>query len=277
MKSAYQFLILLLFPVFLSSCAKYYVNTVSSASTSFDGNGVFKHENDSVLVTYNFFGEGAPLHIIVKNRTNSPLYVDWSRSAMIIRDRAVSYLDNKVVITGTINGDSYNWDKFWTSHFGDLNASASLPNSVSFIPPHSDIEKVIVLGNISQFEAIPKYTYAEKEYFYPETGPVEVKAANFAKDQSPLAFKSYITLFTTSNNKEAIPFVFQDEFYISKSIKTYSNPNFIAEYKNKAPNIFYIKKPTFFGKTTYVVGAAAIVSGAALVSDENGASDTNSK
>ena len=79
----------------LVSCSTYQVNVLSSTNTTKDDKtGVFNFENDSVKITYSFYGNNAPVSIQVFNKLDKPLYIDWQRSAAIIGDNAVSYMPN---------------------------------------------------------------------------------------------------------------------------------------------------------------------------------------
>ena len=53
--------------------------------------GDFVQENDTVRISYRFWGENAPVTITIYNKLDEPLYVDWGRSALIIDDVATTY------------------------------------------------------------------------------------------------------------------------------------------------------------------------------------------
>lgn len=56
----------------------------------------FVQENDTVLVSYCFWGENAPVTITVCNKLGEPIYVDWKRYAMIIDDAMVPYAQKEI-------------------------------------------------------------------------------------------------------------------------------------------------------------------------------------
>lgn len=259
--------------LFLSSCSRYYVNTLSSSSAQIDQNtGGFKYENDSLLITYSFYGQNAPIHIEVQNKLNEPLYIDWSRSAVIINNRAVAYSGNKVSIRGSISGDSYSWSNSYRSLDGNLSATATLPEGVTFIPPKSSIDRVPLMLTNKGFDHLSDSVYREKETLYPERGPVKVRVASFSEENSPLRFQSYLTFYRGTNGGVR-PSTYQHDFFVSKSIKTTASPENVAEYQNRSQNLFYTSKRTGYGKVmSGVAVATALIAVNALERSETASS-----
>ncbi len=73
--------------VFLfTGCTTYQYMTVSGKNIRQNERQEFVVENDSIRVKYNFSGEDAPVNVEVTNKLDRPVYVDWSRSALIIND-----------------------------------------------------------------------------------------------------------------------------------------------------------------------------------------------
>ena len=100
----------------LSSCSSYYYSTLASNDRSgrYDVNKDFVIDNDSVCIIYNFHGEDGPVLVTVQNKMDEPLFVDWQRSALTVRQPAIikmlflskgsrSLLRTEVRITGTGN------------------------------------------------------------------------------------------------------------------------------------------------------------------------------
>lgn len=277
MKALFNFFILVFATSALTSCSKYYINTIESVNILKDKKtGVFKYENDSIKLTYSFFGENAPIQIAVQNKMAIPLYIDWSKSALILNDKAVSYSGNKVSIAGTFSADSYSFYRGSRSSDGSINASADLPEGVTFIPPGSMIDRTPLYLTNSGLESFPDSAYKTKEYIYPAQGVIKVKSAYFTKDNSPLSFKSYLTLYTTAD-QVIKPLALQHDFYISKSIRTHSNPKNVAEYQNKSPDLFYTQKATGYGNVIGGVAVATAVVGASAIAGSTEDASTTSK
>lgn len=275
MKPVFNLFILAFASFAFTSCSKYYINTIESANILKDEKtGVFRFENDSIKLTYSFFGENAPIQIAVQNKMAIPLYIDWSKSALILNDKAVSYSGNKVLIAGTFSADSYSFYQQSRYTDGSIDASAALPESVTFIPPSSMIDRTPLYLTNSDFNSLPDSAYKAKEYIYPAQGVIKVKAAYFTRDNSPLSFKSYLTLFTIID-KVVKPLAFQHDFYISKSIRTQVSPKNVAEYQNKSPDLFYTHKATGYGKVIGGVAVATAVVGAGVIAGATQDTNTN--
>ncbi len=75
--------------------------------------GDFVQENDTVRISYRFWGENAPVTITIYNKLDEPLYVDWGRSALIIDDVATTYDPKVASVRGesssVASGSSFHW------------------------------------------------------------------------------------------------------------------------------------------------------------------------
>jgi hypothetical protein len=231
----------------LVSCSKYQVNVLSSTNTTKDDKtGVFNFENDSVKITYSFYGNNAPVSIQVFNKLDKPLYVDWQRSAAIIGDDAVSYMPNQVNISGNYSGQTYSWQSRprsiannYSSTSGSISAVADLPKNTTFLLPHSQISNVPILLTKDRLQLPDSGFRKEKVNLF--TGDfstrAEVQVADFMKDNSPLKFKSYLTLYTQDGNGVK-PMAYQHEFYVSKIVNTTTEPFYLPEFQSKRGDFF---------------------------------------
>ncbi len=231
----------------LASCSTYQVNVLSSTNTiKDDKTGVFNFENDSVKITYSFSGNNAPVSIQVFNKLDKPLYVDWQRSAAVIGDDAVSYMPNKVNISGSYSGTTYSWQSRprtsltnYSSTSGNISAVADLPKNTTFLPPHSQASNVPILLTKDRIQ-LPDNNYPKEKInlFDGENGlRAEVQVANFMKDNSPLKFKSYLTLYTQDGNVIK-PMAYQHEFYVSKIVNTNTEPFYLPEFQRQRGDFF---------------------------------------
>jgi hypothetical protein len=227
---------LLIFPVvamaLLSSCSRYQMNTLRSSNTQLDQKtGVFQFENDSVKILYSFAGHNAPIHINIYNKLNEPIYVDWERSAYIIDDKSSSYADETLQVDGVVSGTTIGR----SIRFSDANISAqiTLPKNVAFVPPHTQINKIVSkisgqqLNNIS--DSLFTKTKLPTSY---GSGSLSVKMANFDQEHSPFFFKSYLTLYTLNNNAPRFT-TYQNDFYISQVIRSSLGPESFEEQSGR--------------------------------------------
>jgi len=278
-----------LFSVMLASCSRYQINMLSSTNAVKDEQtGVFNVENDSVKISYSFYGKNAPVSIKVFNKSDKPLYIDWQSSAVVIGDETFSYADKNVPINGEINGSSstYNITNRRTSSVvipnkvsyssASINAVAQLPSNTTFLPPHAQSSNV-PLNLTNGFINLPDSLMHKEKIVYLEqytTRPINVKAASFTKETSPLVFKSFITLYTLNNNQPK-PVLYEHEFFVSRLLNTTANPKFLQDFQVQRGDYFISSKMTNYAKVmtgVALVGAA----GGAVVADA-ATSNTNSQ
>ncbi|MBB2150147.1 hypothetical protein [Pedobacter gandavensis] len=249
----------------LSSCSRYYVSTLeSSTARKSEETGVFTFENDTLAVTYNFNGKNAPVSIEMYNKLNEPLYIDWQKSALIKGDKAVSFLGREVSIKADISGYSMNFSNekaFNDLRFHDsaLKGSAELPEVISFIPPKSRISRTLLkLAEAHNYKSLPDSVYKKSFISLNDRPGIWAKAATFSPQNSPLSFKSYLTIFTEQEDKRKNFSLVQD-FYLSTLVKSFVNPKSMTSVEQKPGNIFYNSESTGYGKTMTGVAIGAIV------------------
>jgi hypothetical protein len=262
----------LLFPAIIAcsfaitSCSRYQVNLISSTNANKNQQtGDFEFENDSVKISYSFFGENAPVNVSVYNKLNNPLYI--------------SYAANDIAITGNVNAQTDHYrvanPAFGTSSYtsGNINAVANLPQHSTFLPPHSQGSNASVhLTN--GFLVVPDSAFSNDKmpHRYPDPDVQKVKTAVFEKVNSPLVFKSYLTLYLVNGN-EVKPVTYQQDFYVSKSFTTTTEPNTFQGFEQKRGDYFISSKPTGYAGVAAGVGVAAVVvGGAALINSVGGSS-----
>lgn len=252
----------------LTSCSKYQISILSSNNIKKDpDSGNFTMENDSAKITYSFFGKNAPINLVIFNKLNEPLYIDWQRSAFIMNDKAVSYVNDQVNITGDISGSSVGNQNINYSS-GSLNATATLPKSVVFIPPHTHVQRTLLQVTDQFITLIPDEQFVKKEVpSLSISGTSVVKIGEFSSDKSPLNFKSYLSLYTINNN---IPkyVAYQHDFFVSKLINTGEEPENFDFFPKQRGDFFYTSKMTNGGKVAAGVGVAAVVIGVAALDNK---------
>lgn len=262
-----RYLLYLALCFLLSSCAStFYFSTLDSntENTIKADNGDFITANDSVLIAYCFNGEEGPVLIIVHNNGDKPLYVDWQRSSIIIKERATSYHDNTMQISGTMK--TYSQEDIFIPRNSYSNSefrgSSRLPEGVSFIPPHSRIEYQAVRLGIPNFESIPNKEYSTATYYKKNNFPADVKVKDFTLQDTPLKFRSYLTLYTDPSR----PFTFEHEFFISNLMKSKElTPSNIDKAQMDRGDFFFIEKENS-GKDigSILLGSVIVVGAIAL-------------
>jgi hypothetical protein len=227
--------ILLLF----NSCAGYKYYTVNSAGVAQNDNHEFVIENDSLRLVYNFNGFNAPVNITIQNKLSVPVYIDWQRSALIVNDQAISYVPSEMRIDGGFNGTSYKYGNSsgYKTTSGHIQATASLPPSVDFMPPQTYLTKRQLSIPNSFIEQVPETAFHREKYKVMEGRTVFVKRANFTEATTPLRFRSYLTIMVGEVTTK--PLNLEHSFYVSELMTTGTVPTDMHIISAGKGNMFY--------------------------------------
>lgn len=239
-----------------SSCSSYYYSFLNSNDENGAKNedGDFVTENDSVRISFSFYGKDAPVFISIYNKMNEPLFVDWQRSALIIDDNATSFYQETVPVQGvTESYSTYGYSD------GGFSGEVTISKGISFIPPRSKVESnTLKLSNLP-FENIPKEDFTKQKFAKSNTDVVNVYRITYDEENTPLRFRIYLTLYTLSENgKEEKRFSCDRSFYVSELIKTGNvPPTSFQAGKKQAGDFFYVHKVKR-ANAGIIVGAVAI-------------------
>lgn len=253
----------------MSSCSSYYYSVLESNDTIGEKNddGDFVIENDSVFISYCFYGEDAPISITVYNKMDEPLFVDWQRSALIIDDVATGYYQEKAPIQGQTEssyfGDEYRWNRNYSITDGYSGGSfageIALPKGISFIPPKSKVESTPLRLSNFPFDRIPKNQYSKQKFAKSNSSVVNVRVKKFTEEDTPLAFRSYLSLYRMNQDNGKRKYsTFESSFYVSQLIKTGNvSPASFNAGKKQAGDFFYVHNVKG-ANAGLIVGAVAI-------------------
>ena len=224
-----------------SSCSTYQYTTVSSSNLDMNDLQEFEFVNDTVRIVYNFNGQNAPVNITVENKLRVPIFIDWHNSSLILNGRSVSYAPLQINIEGTTYGSSYSGGgNGYSSGTNNLNAVASLPPSVDFVPPYSYFTRNSI-GITNKFnDDVPATAYQKVQYAVTEGYSIPVKAAVFTESSSPLKFRSYISM--SIGNRDAMPVAYEHSFFISQLIRSNQGPGTIWANGVHRGNQFFVMK-----------------------------------
>jgi hypothetical protein len=256
MKLKFSPLILSIFCLYLSSCISYQHISVSSNRVAVNDKGDFMRETDSLIVRYYLSGYDCPVVVEVFNKTNKPMYIDWRRSAIIYKDLSISFIQtptiNAAAATTTFtpaNAPSpiLNTSSSYSEIYGEINQS----QEVSFIPPRSYVRSrplTLESGFLITAEQLGKKYIAAKN--------VWVRSKQFSYDETPMKFRSHITVTFTDDLKNAT--IINDEFWVNEVIQTTSSANDL--YSKQPANQFTVSKLSEGGLAAgAVIGLTAIV------------------
>lgn len=267
----------------MSSCSSYYYSTISSNDKvgRYDANNDFVQENDTVRISYCFYGEDAPVSITIENKLDEPLFVDWRRSALIINGASISYYKDVAPVQGVTAsssyGDSYKRDRRYSSirtdshgvFFGEM----QLPRGMEFIPPKSKIESSTMKLDKQYLEDVSGETFQTETFVKGNGQKVNLKLLRFEENNSPLQVRSFLSLFTEEKNGREPDYVtFEASFYVSELIKAKRlKPSNFQAWQNKEGNFFY--SSDYRGRRTgWIVAGSVILAGVIAIPIAVGAS-----
>jgi len=139
--------------------------------------------NDSIDLTYSFFGENITMEVSVNNKTSFPLYIDWDKSWLRVNDK---------------NKRTYN---SLVSYVDYASVTEQMPNTQNTYN--------LLTSARFDFKQISRKNL-QKQKLYISDKKVEAKTIQFEEDTSPLVLTSCI--FVNINGKD-IPI--ENKFYLS--------------------------------------------------------------
>jgi hypothetical protein len=216
-----------------------------------ESTGQYYFENDTIKINYSFKGENCPVNIHVFNKLRIPLYLDWTRSAVIINQQSISMWKDESNLSAQTETSGYNAGYNFNASSSETNGVIVRPETISFIPPQSSVsESRITLRNNFFDVATATDVKKSKRKVYSSNGSVNADLYEFQRENSPFTFKTYLTLSTNQNGSHTMHI--ENEFWVSEILQS----DLLGKSYRHRDNEFRITKPT---------PAAAVVAGAALV------------
>lgn len=245
----------------MSGCTTYYYSTVQSYEKELvrNENGSFRASHNDLSVTYSFKDLGGKVVYEIHNESDDPVFVDWSRSVIIAEDYAVQLRDNNARFHGEVNTTTYHFSNSnYTTSSGSISGRVLLPQSDLFVPPHAKVvHSPMALSRVLNLD-IPAYMYQKRDI-----GLSSVRFAEFSQENTPLKFRSYLTIV---NDRDKSQTVFEDVFFISEIIKTGSKNDLLSRDVQQRGDIFYIEIVNQNAVTAgWIVAGAAAVGGLILL------------
>lgn len=228
---AMNYLLPLSFIVLLTvSCTRYQYLTVRSPSADIEkkSENQFVAENDSMLIMYDFKGKNLPLNIMISNKSEQPVLVDWRRSKLVINDESYDVVPEE---------------------------------EVQQIPPRAHIRRELVKVVRGYIYKLPHAEFSRRVVVLQSGRKVRVDEASFPEVLSPVRFSTYLSILPTGAGEgNAEPVRVEHVFYVSSVMK--------SGQKWTMDGRAYVEKLTGFGNGASWVGAAvlmgAIVAGATV-------------
>jgi hypothetical protein len=243
MKSA---ILLLLSALLLTACSDFQYAVIDSNVKKSAGRIVF--ENDSVQITYKFSGNNGPAVIGLYNKLSVPLYVNWQRSSLIIQGESVSRVPESAGFSATAT--TYNWTRWNNTTTTDISGNIQQPVQTGFIPPNSYIQSqpVYLLNEFS----VPTEDMKSRRM----TGYASVvKYKIFDSEDSPLVFRSYITVSASPDFSN--PIAYDHKFWVSEVVRTAISPPSMKPYLGRE-DVYHVTKASENGPVVVLLAAIAL-------------------
>lgn len=221
---------------------KYQYSTVSSELETTNIQEFFL-ETDTLLVTYSFNGEGGPVRIGIKNKLPIPLYIDWRRSALIFNNDSESYWKNDFNVSLLESGYGIGLTPNQEITSSNINGKIRGDETFSFIAPNS-WKRTNMTEVRPEFFAFSKPKTPHRVLATTYDGPIKVYRYEYEKENTPLHYRSYLTLSTDPHFAHEL--IYENEFWITEVVETTVEPKRYLKNKEKH-NILYTGKPTGFG------------------------------
>ena len=243
----------------LVSCGEEYMQIVETKSTNTkEENNYYVYENETVKVTYQFWHDQGLMAFSVYNKMDAPLYIDWSKSAVIYNSSKVNYWAgncwssctyyNKNTYKGEIEAPGYNISE----DVGVRNSvRAAKMEKMTFIPPKSTYYRSQFRLMSEEFLPVDKTKFDLVTSNEDGKSKTKVYSANYDYNNSPLKVRNFLALSKNENSENNM--WVDNEFYVAgvKSMyighvlgkntkKTDSAGDNIYELSSKKNTSFYI-------------------------------------
>lgn len=187
----------------------------------------FTYENDSIRVTYYFWGENGIVQIGINNKLDKPIYIDWKKSFYKNAEHELSYAP-EIVITDE-NRKVYEQYAFEGRflHSIDYEMNYNTASSNEFATKVEDVTEIKPYGYYMRlkYHLTPKqiYTFTEsakklsEPSFENEGSFVTVYEASFDKSNSPFVF--YSTVVFSADKDFSVASTIKSDFFVSKGFE----------------------------------------------------------
>jgi len=254
------FTYLVLVTILFSGCSKFQYITVSEQNSSKHNNQSFVvAEDETIKIEYRFNGLNGPVNLTIHNKQNQPLYVDWGKSALFINDKRLSYFNTNDAVNLSIENTTIQWGETVSTSTGTASGLIKRDEKISFIPPNSSISQSRLTLR-SDFIAYPKRQFTKRNITLIDGRVIPVRSILFTQENSPLKFRSYLTL---SSDKHEQELSFDNSFWVSEIIETLAEPKSLPIEDNQ----FHIQKSTGFGQAIGITGLLAVLTVAVIVAE----------
>jgi len=222
--------------------ASNYVQVFELASELPNVNNKYTFENDTLKITYYFWGERGIVQIGIKNKLNAPIYINWEKSFYKNNLQTLSYFPEGVVTKENI--DAYNsylyGGRVLTAMDYELQQQTASSNEFE-----TKIEGYTEIKPLSYYMRL-KYHVVPEDFFtlddkaksssvkasYDDEATATVYTKQYKRENTPLYFESFITYSMT--NKFETEYDILNKFWVIK-VEEMDAKHFRGEKVGKDP------------------------------------------
>ena len=251
---------LLVVTVAASGCVKHQYLTVDS-QLPVDKKRGYVIENDSLEILYRFKGTHGPVTVELRNKSQNPVYIDWTRSALIYDGKTIPYMRGTTgSITAKSTSTNLKLSKSWSVADHAIDGVVEMDPTVEFVAPQSVIRRTLMTLR-SKMTTVPR---TDKIKIQGKIMAIRVRKNTFSKEDSPLKFRSFLTLY--NYNSPAAPSQFDNEFWVG-SIYEARQP--LDDILENDINTFNVSKFTGTGTMIGAAVAAGVVTILVVSADDD--------
>ena len=189
-----------------------------------DQEGHYSYENDTIKVTYTFWGQNGVMSMLIENKLDVPIYLDWKKSFYVSGKTKMNYYSENMTTKNTTASANapflYNSAFDW-AHWYPVNLGVSVSNGtiekeerIAVIPPHAQtgFAKYKLTPSINSIN----FKDAEKKEVLVErtTRKIKARIVTAEKGNSSIFFSNFLT-YSTKESFEHESYA-NNGFYVRK-------------------------------------------------------------
>lgn len=176
---------------------------------------------DSIEISDAFVGDGGQIQIEIHNRSEQPVLLDKTKSALVKDNETILFFSNTSTISSVSSSrESYidNWVHY-TSTEGEIQSDAS----ILFIPPDSKVQVFEPFLENSSFK-FDETKEVEVLNIRTENGYYRTKSVTFSEEEIPATYRMFLTI--APDGKDVAPIFINQKFRVETLTDTSLTPGY---------------------------------------------------
>lgn len=230
----------------------YQISAIQSDNVKMQNNS-FSYGDSIFKITYNLWSNGGQMDFIIYNKSDVPVYIDWTKSNFIVEDKSLDdWQDNTVIKT---NGDATTAGSWWSVPYSIFNPSKLNYSSISLQTSTSIISKTKPDNQIPPHSYIERTTFnIQYPYFIPNRN-IKNRDSLVTTCDSCFRFRNYIA-WTKNEDLSKLKFI-DNDFQVYKIVSIVNRDYWndaLFDTDHKKTNSFYTKGQFIYQGEKSVIG-----------------------